>query len=191
MGAGKFSLFESAGTSSIVLIRGKEVLNLTNLILLQAVSKNFLIFIAFCATTLLFSCYDHLKTDANNDQQGYSNAQVIGVWKITAVNSDVPNDWNGDGLPETDIYATWSACQKDNLYSFIVDYTGTFKLNCTITETGSWQVVNTQHLQFFSPTTGIELEKFIAMSNLEFKTTRGYTLSNGQPATVTKTWTRQ
>jgi len=155
------------------------------------VSKILFILIAFSATILLFACSDHLKTEANDDPQGYSNAQVIGAWKITAVSSDVPNDWNGDGIAETDIYATWSACQKDNLYSFIVDYTGTFKLNCTITEAGSWQVVNTQHLQFHSPATGTELEKFIAMSNLEFKTTRDYTLSNGQPATVTKTWARQ
>jgi len=155
------------------------------------VSKNLFIFIAFSATILLFACTDHLKTEANNDPQGYSNAQVIGTWKITAVSSDVPNDWNRDGITETDIYATWLACQKDNLYSFIVDNTGTFKLNCTTTESGSWQVVNTQHLLFDSPATGIELEKFISMSNLEFKTTRGYTLSNGQPATVTKTWTRQ
>ena len=153
-------------------------------------SKNLFIFFAFSATILLFACNDHLKIEANDDPQGYSNAQVIGIWKITAISSDVPNDWNGDGMAETNIYATWSECQKDNLYSFIVDYTGTFKLNCTTTEAGTWQVINTQHLQFISPA-GTELEKFIAMSNLEFKTTRGYTLSNGQPATVTKTWARQ
>jgi hypothetical protein len=155
------------------------------------VSKNLFILIVFSATLLLCACRDHLKIEANDDPQGYSNAQVIGAWKITAVSSDVPNDWNGDGSSETDIYATWSACQKDNLYSFIVDYTGTFKLNCTNTEAGSWMVVNTQNLQYYSPATGIELEKFISMTNVEFKTTRGYTLSNGQPATVTKTWTRQ
>jgi hypothetical protein len=132
-----------------------------------------------------------LRTEVNNDPQGYSNAQVIGSWKITAVISDVPNDWNSDGIPETDLYSTWSACQKDNLYLFAVDYTGTFKLNCNRTETGSWQIVNTRYLQFNSPATGTELEKIFAMTSVEFKTTRGYTLANGQPATVTKTWTRQ
>lgn len=140
---------------------------------------------------ILTSCNDHLKIEANNDPQGYADSQVVGVWKITAVTSDVPNDWNGDGLMETDIYSTWSACQKDNLYTFIADKTGTFKLNCNGTYAGTWVIVNTQYLEYTPVSLNLESEKMVAMTNLEFKTERAITLSSGQPATITKTWSRQ
>jgi hypothetical protein len=132
-----------------------------------------------------------LKVEANNDPQGYADSQVVGVWKITAVTSDVPHDWNSDGLMETDIYSTWSACQKDNLFTFISDKTGTFKLNCSGTYTGTWTIVNTQYLEYTPVTLNIESEKMVAMTNVQFKTERAVTLPSGQPATITKTWVRQ
>jgi hypothetical protein len=140
---------------------------------------------------LFSSCRAHLRTEANNQQQGYADSQVVGVWKITAATSDVPSDWNGDGSMETDIYNTWSACQKDNLYSFLADKTGTFKLTCSGTYNGTWTIVNTQYLEYTPVTLNLESEKMVAMTNLEFKSERAVTLSSGQPATITKTWTRQ
>ena len=146
----------------------------------------YFMFMAF----VLSACRAHLRIEANDDPQGYADSQVVGNWKITAVSSDVPNDWNGDGIQETNIYDTWSACQKDNLYTFIGDFTGTFKLNCTTTETGSWEIINTRYLQYTSAA-NLESERFISMTSVQFKTTKDFTLSNGRPATVTKTWTRQ
>lgn len=101
------------------------------------------------------------------------------------------NDWNGDGRKETDIYGTWSACQKDNLYSFAADKSGAFKLNCTATEPGSWEIINTKFLNYASPSPGLESERIVSMTNVEFKTTKKYTLPDGSAAIITKTWARQ
>lgn len=143
------------------------------------------------AVFILFSCRSHFINEDDNRPRGYADSQVVGNWKITAVSSDVANDWNGDGLAEKDIYITWSACQKDHLYTFAPDKTGTFKLNCSTTEPGSWEIINTQYLLYSSPANGIESERIIAMTSVEFKTTQDFTLPNGQTATITKTWTRQ
>jgi len=145
----------------------------------------------FFLACFFYSCKAHFIDPNNNHPQGYADSQIVGSWKITAISSDVLNDWNGDGKAEKDIYATWSTCQKENVYSFAPDKTGSFKLSCSTTEPGSWEIINTQYLNYSSPAMGIESEKMIAMTAIEFKTTKAFTLSNVQPATITKTWTRQ
>ncbi len=150
------------------------------------------LFTYFFITAFLFSsCKKHLQTNANQDPQGYADSQVVGTWKITAVVSDILWDWDGNGIPEKNIYNTWTACQKENLYNFISDFTAAFKLNCSLSEAGTWQIIDTKYLEYAAISVGLESEKFISMTNVEFKTTKDYTLSNGQPATITKTWSRQ
>jgi hypothetical protein len=137
------------------------------------------------------SCNDHLKIEQNNDDQGYADSQFVGTWTVTAVNADVAWDYDGNGTTETNIWATWTACEKDNLYIFVGDKTGTFKLNCSLTKDGSWQVANTQYL-IYTPLNMIpESEKVFSMTSVQFKTTVAITLPNGQPATITRTWDRQ
>ena len=141
---------------------------------------------------LLFtSCNDHLKIDRNNDPQGYADSQFVGIWKVTAVTSDVAWDYDGNGSTETNIYATWSACKKDNLYTFVGDKTGTYKLDCNNTKTGSWEVVTTTYLVYTPLNLSPESERVIQMTSIQFKSTLAISLPNGQPATITKTWDRQ
>ena len=140
---------------------------------------------------LLASCNDHLKIDRNNDPQGYADSQFVGTWKVTAVTSDVAWDYDGNGSTETNIYATWSACKKDNLYTFVGDKTGTYKLDCNNTKTGSWEVVTTTYLVYTPLNLSPESERVIQMTSIQFKSTLAISLSNGQPATITKTWDRQ
>ena len=137
------------------------------------------------------SCRDHLKIEANDLPQGYADSQVVGNWKITAFTSDKPYDWNGDGTPEINIYNIWTACQKDNLYSFSADKTATFKTNCSTTHTGTWTIVDTKYLEYIAVGYPLESEKFISMTVNQFKTTIDITDSNGQDIVLTKTWTRQ
>ena len=147
--------------------------------------------ILYLLLCFFISCNDHLKIEANNDPQGYADSQFVGTWKITAINSDVAWDWNGDGTTETNIFGTLSNCEKDNLYTFVGDKTGTFKLNCSLTKEGSWAVVNTQYLIYTPLNLSPESEKVILMTSVQFRSTLAITLSNGQPATITKTWQRQ
>ena len=140
---------------------------------------------------LFTSCNDHLKIDRNNDPQGYADSQFVGTWKVTAVTSDVAWDYDGNGSTETNIYATWSACKKDNLYTFVGDKTGTYKLDCNNTKTGSWEVVTTTYLVYTPLNLSPESERVIQMTSIQFKSTLAISLPNGQPATITKTWDRQ
>jgi hypothetical protein len=145
---------------------------------------------------LIAACNDHLKIEKNNDPQGYADSQVVGSWKIVAVSSDVPYDWNNDGSTERDVYGTWSPCQRDNLFTFTGDTamgaykTGTFKINCSVTKSGVWQIVNTKDLVYTPLGLGTESERIINMTSVQFQSILLLTL-NGQPATVTKTWARQ
>lgn len=139
----------------------------------------------------IISCNDHLKIEQNNDPQGYADSQFVGTWKVTAVNADVAWDYDGNGSTETNIWATWTVCEKDNLYTFVGDKTGTFKINCSLTKDGSWQVANTQYLIYTPLNMTPESEKVISMTSVQFKSTVAITLPNGQPATITRTWDRQ
>jgi len=156
-----------------------------------------LVLYLFSSAFFITSCNDHLKIEKNNDPQGYADSQFVGAWKITAVNSDIAYDWNNDGSTERDIYGTWSSCEKDNLYTFTGDTAtggnkkGTFKINCSVTKTGVWEIVNTKYLVYTPFGLAPESEKIISMTSVQFQSTIALTLSNGQPATITKTWARQ
>jgi len=145
---------------------------------------------------LIAACKDHLKIEKNNDPQGYADSQFVGSWKIVAVSSDVAYDWNNDGSTERDIYGTWSSCQRDHLFTFTGDTasgaykTGTFKINCSVTKSGVWQIIDTKYLVYTPLGLGTESERVIEMTSVQFKTILLLTL-NGQAATITKTWARQ
>lgn len=145
----------------------------------------------FICLFFITSCSDHLKIEQNNDPQGYADSQFVGSWKIVAISSDVPWDWDNNGTTETNILATQSTCVQDNLYTFVGDKTGTFKLSCSLTKDGSWQIINTQYLNYTPSGLPLEQEKVISMTSVQFKTTTAVTLLNGQNATITKTWARQ
>lgn len=154
--------------------------------------RSLILYLLF-TSMFIVSCNDHLKIEKNNDIQGVADSQIVGTWKITEVVSDVPWDWDNNGSVETNIYSTWSSCQKDNLYTFVGDKTGTFKLNCSTTTTGSWQVINVHYLVYTPLNQGPETEEVVplTMTSIQFKTALKLTLSNGQNATITKTWVRQ
>ena len=74
---------------------------------------------------------------------------------------------------------------------FVGDKTGTYKLDCSNTKIGSWEVISTTYL-VYTPLNSIpEAEKVIQMTSIQFKSALAITLPNGQPATITKTWDRQ
>jgi len=152
--------------------------------------KRLILFFSF-SIFFISSCKDHLKIEKNNDPQGYADSQFVGTWKITAIDADVAWDYDGNGTTETNILATKPVCDHDNLYTFVGDKTGTFKLNCSLTKNGSWEVVETKYLNYTPLGLGPESERVISMTSVQFKTKLALTLSNGQDANITKTWTRQ
>ena len=150
-----------------------------------------LILYLFASVFFITSCNDHLKIEKNNDPQGYADSQFVGTWKIVSKDSNIPWDWDNNGTAETNIFATLPTCDQDNLYTFVGDKTGTFKINCSFTKDGSWQIINTQYLIYTPLGLAPESEKVISMTSVQFKSALDLTLPNGQSATITKTWARQ
>jgi hypothetical protein len=139
---------------------------------------------------IISSCSPHNKNENYNAPQGYADSQLVGSWKITAFTSDTPYDWDGNGNAETNIYNNWDACEKDNLYIFAGDKTGSFKINCSVTKPGSWTIIDTKQLIFDVEGVGSQSEKFISMTSDQFKTTT-IVMANGKNFTLTKIWSRQ
>lgn len=139
---------------------------------------------------LFFSCRK-ITVDANDDPQGFADSQVVGTWKITGLDADIAHDWDGNGASETDVYSTWLACEKDNLYVFSPDMTGDFKRNCNTLQDGEWEILNTRFLVLSPLTAPTEIERMIAMTAVQFITTKQVVIPSGQTVTLRKTWTRQ
>lgn len=140
---------------------------------------------------ILISCNDHLKIERNDDPAGFADSQFVGSWKVTGVSSSIPWDWDNNGTTESNVYATWSNCQKDNLFTFVGDKTGTFKFDCNTSKDGSWQVINTQYLVYTPLGLSPESEKIVSMTSVQFTSTIDILLPNGQSAVIIKIWSRQ
>lgn len=140
---------------------------------------------------MLTSCSKQAADNPTNEIQGYADSQLVGTWRITAYTSDLPYDWDGNGSTETNIYALWSACQKDNLFRLESNKTGNFRISCSMSADGNWQIVNSRH--FYYAITGFlpDSEKIISMTSVQFKTTQDITTTSGLNLTLTKTWSRQ
>lgn len=67
---------------------------------------------------------------------------MTGTWAVTGIRSDIPNDWNGDGYQETDIYGTYSICERDIELVFNQNGTGEGRQGCD----AGWQNLNWQLL---------------------------------------------
>lgn len=159
-----------------------------------SVSNSPLMFRSVAATCLIWFCIsacDHLGVEANNDPQGYADSQVVGKWKITACTSDIAYDWDGNGVAETDVYNTWTACQKDHLYEFVGNKTGTYRLSCSLTKSGSWEILDTKYLVYTPDGQSGESERIVALTSNEFKTTKFVSVSAGQNIMLSRVWTRQ
>ena len=152
--------------------------------------------ICFCISaflalaTLFFSCSRQLDK-ANNKPQGYADSQIVGKWKITGYSSSDPFDWNNDGRVESNIYNTWTACTKENLYQFAADKTGLIKIDCNNSIQATWDIINSVYLVYTLVGQSPDSEKIISMTSADFKTSKYVTVSTGQNITLTKVWTRQ
>ena len=149
------------------------------------------IFISLLAGVILFlNACKKITVEKNNDPQGYSVAQIIGSWKITAVESDKLYDWDGDGVRERDIYSTWSDCTKDNRYEFYQGTAAAYKINCSTTTPGEWKLEGTM-LEFILNGSSSEFETITALTSGKFITEKQIQLSNGLFYKIRKEFTRQ
>jgi hypothetical protein len=149
-----------------------------------------IIFLIVSLIVTNWSC-NKITVDKNNNPQGYADSQVVGNWKISAINSDREYDWNGDGIAETDIFSTFDECKKDMQYQFFSDKKGIYKLNCNNTRNGTWDILDTQILVWTPEGSFAYYEELDDMTSDSFNTLRKEQIAPGQIFTITTTWVRQ
>lgn len=142
--------------------------------------------LSLAATAVIFVFSSCTKTDVISNEN-----DVVGTWAVTDIRSNIANDWDGDGYPETDIYGTYSYCQRDIVLAFDQYGTGQGKQGCNAYwQNLNWQLTNNNH------TLTIDLiDDVIELNNLRvsFNTIEGddYVYSNGRNYTITYTLQRR
>ena len=144
----------------------------------------------FLSLIFCLSC-NKLTVEENANPQGYADSQIVGDWKVTAMVSDKPYDWDGNGVAEKDIYRTWTDCEKDNRYTFQGNKTGSYKFDCNTTKEGDWRILNTSIIIWTPMGSFPEQDEIISLTSNTFTTTRAYYTNNSEFFMLTKTWTRQ
>jgi hypothetical protein len=116
---------------------------------------------------------------------------LTGTWAITGIRSNMANDWDGDGYSETDIYGTYSSCQRDIV--LVIDYNGTgqSRQGCNAYwQNLNWQLLNNNRTLYIGiPDGDINLNNLRVSAN----TIQGEdnVNSNGRNYTVTYTLQRR
>jgi hypothetical protein len=132
---------------------------------------------------VLSSC---AKSDVISDEY-----DVVGTWAVTDIRSNIANDWDGDGYSETDIYGTYSYCQRDIILTFDEYGTGQGRQGCnSYWQNLNWQLINnnrTLHIDLIDD--AIELSNLRVSSNTIQGDDNVY--SNGRYYTVTYTLQRR
>lgn len=67
---------------------------------------------------------------------------LIGNWHLVGQFSDLPFDWNGDGMTETEMYALLDSCDKKYYLKFDNDTRGSLSLNCRSYTPIQWDLEN-------------------------------------------------
>lgn len=116
---------------------------------------------------------------------------VVGTWAVTGIRSNVANDWDGDGYSETDIYGTYSSCQRDIVLVFDDYGTGQGRQGCnSYWQNLNWQLTNNnRNLRIDLLEDVIELSNLRVSSNTIQGDDNIY--SNGRYYTVTYTLQRR
>jgi hypothetical protein len=146
--------------------------------------KNF--FTPLLSITIMLVFSNCTKTDVISNEY-----DVVGTWAVTGIRSNVANDWDRDGYSETDIYRTYSSCQKDIVLVFDDYGTGQGRQGCnSYWQNLNWQLTNNNHNLRIDL-----LEDVIELSNLRVSsnTIQGddNIYSNGRYYTVTYTLQRR
>lgn len=142
-------------------------------------------------TSLLLIALSFLITSCVKGDVISNKADITGTWAVTAIRSNAPNDWDGDGYTETDIFSTYDYCQRDIVLVFDRYGTGQARQGCN----SYWQNLNWQ-LTDNNRTLHIDLlDDVIDLHNLQtgYTTIRGedYVYSNGRNYTITYTLQRR
>lgn len=116
---------------------------------------------------------------------------VVGAWVVTGIRSNIANDWDGDGYSETDIYGTYSYCERDIVLEFDEYGTGQGRQGCnSYWQNLNWQLTNNNRTLYIDLLDdAIELSNLRVSSNTIQGDDNVYT--NGRNYTITYTLQRR
>ena len=158
--------------------------DIPDLKLLTMLKKIFTLSLAVLTTVIFFSSCTKSDVIANEND-------VTGTWAVTAIRSNMANDWDGDGRSETDVFGTYSNCQRDIVLIFDQYGTGQGRQGCdSYWQNLNWQIINGNR------TLRIDLlDDVIQLDNLRvsYNTIKGedQVYSNGRNYTITYTLQRR
>lgn len=143
--------------------------------------KNLLFLLLFPALLVLGGCTKSNPVNNSND--------ITGTWAVVGITSNTPYDWNNDGYAETDIYNTYSYCQRDIVLTFDSGGYGQSRQGCNASwENLNWQLSNNR-LDISIPSGDINLY----ITQFDGNTIRGYdqVQQNGRTFNITYTLSRR
>ena len=88
---------------------------------------------------------------------------ITGTWAVTGIRSNVAHDWDGDGRNETDIYNTYSSCQRDIVLVFERNGYGQSRQGCNASwQALDWQLYNGQtlNIQLYNDDLNLDIVQF-------------------------------
>lgn len=120
-----------------------------------------------------------------------NETDIEGTWAVTGIRSNIANDWDGDGYSETDIYGTYSPCERDIVLVFDYNGTGQSRQGCNAYwQNMNWQLLNNNRTLYIGiPDGDINLNNLRVSSNTIQGEDNVY--SNGRNYIVTYTLQRR
>jgi hypothetical protein len=116
---------------------------------------------------------------------------ITGTWAVTGIRSNIANDWDGDGYSETNIYNTYSSCQRDIVLVFDYNGSGQSRQGCNAYwQNLNWQLLNNNRTLYIGiPDGDINLNNLRVSANTIQGEDNVY--SNGRNYIVTYTLQRR
>jgi hypothetical protein len=116
---------------------------------------------------------------------------ITGTWAVVGISSNISYDWNGDGYSETDIYGSYSYCQRDIVLSFEENGNGQSRQGCNSSWLAMfWQLSNNNRTLHISMSEGdLDLNILRFTSNSIVGEDNVY--MNGRNYTITYTLARR
>jgi hypothetical protein len=147
--------------------------------------------------SIFISCrkiYQRAKPQTADDPENLTG-QLTGTWKLYAQTSSPENDWNGDGLAETNMYGVYSDCARDAGFSFENDGKGILKASCVDSRAMNWQIKNSSNdLIYSANNTGIsgayQTARIIQLNQRYFIISHTMQASNGKTYTINSRYFR-
>jgi hypothetical protein len=78
-------------------------------------------FFPLCLAVVLLAITTSCNKQTTAVAQTKTEMLTSGQWHISAFTVSPAMDFDGDGIPESDVYATYSSCDKDNYFVFRKD----------------------------------------------------------------------